>query len=261
MSGLSRYVQVLRLFGEHKSEWTVQDMSAALNVPASTVYRTVRDLTAENLLEPAAEAHYRLGAAFVEFDRLVRVTDPLYRAGTPLLRELALQARLPCVAVLARLYGDTVMCVADAASLDGSVRSSYQRGRPRPLTRGATSKAILAQLPARRLGKLLAGEPRDAHPFALPEPALRDELAEIRRRGFCVARGEVDQGLVGLAAPVAVPEAALTASISLVVPANALDGAAERRLVLLLVSSGSLLAEEVRRRDNEDMRRAGGTGT
>lgn len=129
MSGLSRYVKVLRLFGDTKSNWTVPEISIALNIPASTVYRTIRELVAESLLEPAADAHYRLGAAFVEFDRLVRVTDPLYQAGTVLLKELAAQARIPCVAVLARLYGETVMCVADAASAD---RTNTHELRARP---------------------------------------------------------------------------------------------------------------------------------
>jgi DNA-binding IclR family transcriptional regulator len=247
MSGLGRYVKVLRLFGESKSDWTMPEISAALDVPTSTIYRTVRELIAENLLEPSTEAHYRLGAAFVEFDRLVRVTDPLYQAGTSLLHEVAAQARLPCVAVLARLYGDTVMCVADAASADHSIGISYERGRPRPLTCGATSKVILAQLRPRRLKQLLSTADRGSkRPFAPSESEFREQLAGIRRRGYCVTRGEVDKGLTGIAAPVSLPEQALTASLSLVVDTKTLDDPTERRLVLLLVSSASLLTEQLR---------------
>ncbi|SDR42883.1 transcriptional regulator, IclR family [Rhizobiales bacterium GAS191] len=246
MTGLGRYARVLRLFDEAKSEWTVQEIAAALDVPASTVYRSVRELLAEGLLEQAAEAQYRLGAAFVEFDRLVRATDPLYRIGTALLREVALQARLPCVAVLARLYGDEVMCVADATSPEGLVRTSYERGRPQPLTRGATSKVILAQVPTRRLTRLLAAPQASAPASQAQDPAaLRAELAAIRRRGYCVTHGEVDRGVVGIAAPVSIPERALAASLSLVVAAASLDDAEERRLVPLIVSSASLLTEQL----------------
>ncbi len=244
MSGLSRYADILQLFDETASEWTVPDMAAASGVPASTVYRTVRDLLGEHFLEPASEGHYRLGSAFVAFDRLIRLTDPIMRVGQELLRDLALQARVPCVAVLARLYGDRVMCIADVVPPDAGVRTSYERGRPRPLTRGATSKVILAQVPTRRLVSLLAGDTADApHPHDPSPAALREELATIRKRGYCVSRGEVDTGLVGLAAPVVAPARALIASLSLVVPAKALDDATERRLILLLVSAASLLAE------------------
>src|ERR1700704_6421029 len=154
MSGLKRYSNVLHLFDEARNDWTIPDIAGALGVPASTVYRTVRDLLAENFLESATEGHYRLGSAFVAFDRLIRLTDPIVRVGNELLRDIVLQARVPCVGVLARLYGDTVMCIADTIPTDDIIRTSYERGRPRPLTRGATSKVILAQLPTRRLNNL-----------------------------------------------------------------------------------------------------------
>lgn len=248
MSALKRFLEVLRLFDEAKSTWTVPGIAAALGAPSSTVYRTVRELVAANFLEPAQAGHYRLGAAFIEFDRLIRVTDPLARVGTALLRDVTVQARVPCVAVLSRIYGDTVMCVADDRSPDATFETSYERGRPRPLTRGATSKAILAQLPARRLTRLLAtADARGAdRPFAMKTAEFREELTAIRRRGYSVTRGEVDKGLVGLAVPMSVPEQALIASMSLVVKATDLDDAIERRLVLLLVSSAALLTESLR---------------
>jgi DNA-binding IclR family transcriptional regulator len=239
MAGLDRFVDVLRLFGEARSDWTVPEIADALGVPASTVYRTLRELLAASFLEPARDGHYRLGSVFIEYDRLIRMTDPLVRAGSALLRDVALQARIPCVAVLCRLYGDTVMCVAEETA-QAPFWTSYERGRPRPLTRGATSKAILAQLPTRRLTRLLAQEQQ---PFAPSAAELREELAAIRKRGYCVTRGEVDAGLMGLAVPVSIPEQALRASLSLIVKAEDLDQASERRLVLLLVSSASLLTE------------------
>lgn len=245
MSGFARYANVLRLFGESRSEWTVPEMSDALDVPASTLYRTLRELVAENFLEASADANYRLGPAFIEFDRLIRSTDPLAGVGMSLLRECAMQARLPCAAVLARLYGDKVMCVAEYMSKDAAIPTSYERGRPRPLLQGATSKAILAQLSTRRLNRLL-----DAHiPRRKFEPTadeLRGQLAVIRKRGYCVARGEVDKGLMGIAAPVALPERGLIASLSLVVDSAAIDDSMERRLVLLVVSTASLLTEELK---------------
>lgn len=241
MAGLRRFVGILRLFGEEKSVWTVPEMAEALALPASTVYRTVRELVAERFLEPATEAHYRLGAAFVEFDRLVRLTDPLARTSDAWLRDLAAQAGLPCVVVLARLYGDTVMCVADAAAGDLPMRPSYQRGRPMPLTAGATSKAILAQLPSRRLTRLVAHPEHD--PASMAE--LRAALAAIRKRGHCVSRGEIDPGLAGIAVPIALPQLGIAASLSLVVEAARIDETREHRLVLLLVSSAAMLMAQL----------------
>ncbi|MGO4677234.1 IclR family transcriptional regulator [Bosea sp. 2YAB26] len=250
MNALGRFVSLLRLFRETKGSWTVQDMSEALSVPASTVYRTVRELVGEGFLEPAYEAHYRLGPAFVEFDRLVRLTDPLVRAGQSRLHDLIAQAGVPCVALLARLYGDTVLCVADEAVGNLPARPSYERGRPMPLTRGATSKTILSLVPPRRLARLVAGsfggQPgADQADLPMKIAELRDLLAGIRKRGYCITRGEIDEGLVGIAVPVAVPELGIAASISLVLDAASLDEKLEHRLVLLLVSSASLLGDRL----------------
>ncbi|MDB5507772.1 MAG: hypothetical protein JWL93_241 [Hyphomicrobiales bacterium] len=240
MAGLERYMAVLRLFGEREGSWTVQAMADALAIPQSTVYRTVRDLLESGLLETGVDAAYRLGPAFIEFDRLTRLTDPLLRAGMLVLGDVVEQARRPCVGLLSRLYDDRVMCIADRASPDARFRPSYERGRPMPLMQGATSKVILARLPPRRLAKLLAHAGKSA------DEALKTELAAIRRQGFCVGRGEIDAGLAGLAAPVVCEAAGLVASLSLVVEADWLDADEERRLALLLVSAAAMIEAMLR---------------
>jgi Bacterial transcriptional regulator len=131
-----------------------------------------------------------------------RVTDPLYSIGNVVLRNVVEQARVPC-------------------------------GLPRPLTRGATSKVILAQLTSRRLAKLLDNGRKKSAPLPKSESEFRDELVAIRKRGYSITRGEVDRHVVGIAAPVSVPERALIGSLSLVVPAPSLDSTLERRLLLL----------------------------
>ncbi|MFN3892411.1 MAG: IclR family transcriptional regulator [Beijerinckiaceae bacterium] len=242
MAGFARFQAVLRLFDEKASAWTVPAMSDALGVPASTVYRTVRDLVASGFLEAAHESVYRLGPAFIEYDRLLRLTDPLVAAGRGALHDVVAQARTSCVALLSRLYNDQVMCVADEAARDTSFRPSYERGRPMPLTQGATSKVILAHLPPRHLNRLI-GAPKDG---GARHAALRRELADIRKRGFCMTASEIDPGLAGIAAPVIVREAGIIASLSLVADDTRLDEAQRRRLVLLVVSAASLVAEDLR---------------
>jgi DNA-binding IclR family transcriptional regulator len=245
MGGLSRYVSVLRLFDEERADWSVAEMAAALRLPVSTVYRTVREMVAVDFLEAGTAGRYRVGACFIEFDRLVRITDPLYRIGATLLRDVVIQARVPCVALLSRLYDDKVMCIADYTSAEDGIQTSYERGRPRPLTRGATAKVILAQLPPRRLSKLLDNASADATPIPKSVSKFREELAAIRKRGYSITRGEVDKTVVGIAAPVTVMDRALVGSLSLAIPAAKLEDTLERRLVLLVVSSAKFLTSEL----------------
>jgi DNA-binding IclR family transcriptional regulator len=238
MAGLDRFVEILRLFDADKPDWTIQEIADAVSVPASTVYRTVRELVGQGFLDPSIEAHYRLGAAIIEFDRRKRISDPLIREGEPVLRDVVTASPIPCVAVLARLYRDEVICVADSRTQDTVVFSSYERGRPMPLMRGATSKAILAQLPKPRLGKILAG----AGNLGMSMEEVATELTAIRRRGYAITRGEVDKGLVGIAVPLACPEAAINASMSLIIRADDSSEAIERRLLMTLMPAAGMLA-------------------
>jgi DNA-binding IclR family transcriptional regulator len=246
MPGVSRYQSVLELFTEARPSWTVPGISQALGVPGSTVYRTVRELVKAGFLEPSAGASYRLGAAFIVYDRLIRLTDPLARAGSGILQEAVRQAHVPCVGLLARLYHETVMCIADESTSAAGFRSSYQRGRLMPLTKGATSKVILAQLNGRKLGKLLKTVAEDTQPFGYTVGEFKENLGRIRKGGYCISRGEIDTGLVGIAAPIVAPDLGIIASLSLVLSADGLSDAIERRIILLTVSSAALVSEQLR---------------
>ena len=90
------------------------------------------------------------------------------------------------------------------------------------------------------LAEILDGE---ALPFPPEEGELREQLRTIRKRGYCVARSEIDRETLGIAAPVVVPEAGIVGSLSLMLNPRDIDDATERRLVLLTVSSASLLTE------------------
>ncbi len=215
-------------------------MAKQLAVPGSTVYRTVRELVSHGFLEPASEAHYRLGSAFIEFDRMVRRTDPLGQIGTQFLRNLLAEIKLPCVVLLARLYDDRVICAVDERDDITDVPTSFERGRPMPLTKGSTSKVILAQLPSRKLKKLL---PEDTSEQDVAQ--LKEELAGIRRRGYCITRGEVDDGLVGISVPINCPELAISACVSVVTQQADMDPDSERRAILILVSAGDMLTQDL----------------
>lgn len=221
-------------------------MADRLGIPGSTLYRTVRDLVGAGFLAPAAEAHYRLGTALIHFDRIIRLTDPLMTHGQTTLRQLTEAAEIECVGLLCNLYANQVMCVADATAGKPRFKSSYERGRLMPIMRGATSRVILANLPARKLKQILANEP-DITPER--EKEFRKDIQETRKQGFRVSYGEIDEGLAGLAVPVLVPDLHIMASLSLVVNQADLTSAQEQRLVMILITSASLLVKQLKNLD------------
>jgi len=240
MAGLDRFVEILRLFNQEKPDWTIQEIADATGVPASTVYRTVRELVGQGFLDPSREAHYRLGAVFIEFDRRLRISDPLIREGESMLGDVLSAVQVPCVAVIARLYGDQVICVADSRVPGTTIETSYERGRPMPLLRGATSKTILAQLTRARLRKVLKNAGHGS-----PQDDIVSALASIRRQGYAITRGEVDTGLVGISVPVFSPESAINASMSIIIRAADSNESVERRLLMIISPAADMLVHKL----------------
>lgn len=200
-NSLERTLAILELFTEERLEWTPEAMMAALGYSRPTLYRYLRTLRAAGLLTSLPGAAFTLGPKVVEMDYLMRKSDALVRNGQPLLERLA--AQFPCTALLVRWYGNRILCVASECSTADPV-SSYPRGRPMPLVRGAIARSILAFLPRRQ--RVAMVESNLAEFRAVGLGGSRDEVLErlraVRKAGHAVARGEVTPGVVGLAAPV-----------------------------------------------------------
>lgn len=216
-TSFERMLALLGLFTEERPEWTPEALMARLGYSRPTLYRYLKTLKDSGLIVGRPNSGFTLGPKVVEMDYLLRRSDPLVLEGAPALARLA--GLYPCTVFLARWYGDKVLCVLCEQSAS-DLTSSYPRGRPMPIGRGATSRSILAFLPRRRLMPLIESRMGDFRAVgfgATPADVLRG-LAEIRRAGVAVARAEVTPGVVGVAAPVfdggTAPVASLTLTIA-----------------------------------------------
>lgn len=211
MSGFTRYNKILNLFSEQRSSWTVSEISDKLKAPSSTIYRIVRELVLSEFLESAAGAYFRLGPAFIKFNRTINLSDPLVRAGQPFLEKLANENPIVSVNVLSRLYGNKVMCVADYKSPFFKNNTSYQKGKLMPLIYGATSRAIIMQVIGRRLDDLLKDEVFSDYN---EKDTFLKKLKNDNKKGYCRTEGQVDKGLIGFAVPINNKKLGIEASLS-----------------------------------------------
>ena len=129
------------------------------------------------------------------------------------------------------------MCVHQVVGRGPQQPVSYERGRLIPLFRGATSKIILAHLPARTLKSLFMRNAVTIADSGLGRTwdEFRQRLAALRRDGAAVARGELDSGRVGIAAPIFEGQAIL-GSLSFVLPADRTDDNLIGRLAPLTIA-------------------------
>lgn len=196
-----RLLAILGLFSEETPEWTPEDMMRALGFSRPTLYRYLKTLKDAGYLVSLPQAGYTLGPRVTELDFLMRRSDPLITAADPHLAALA-EAFIGSAFVV-RFYDQKMLCVASRVSAP-EPRSSYPRGRPMPIGKGAVSRAIVAFLPPKDRSALVS-DYLDAFVtsgIGSTKEAVLTELKRIRRNRVAIARGEVTPGLVGVAAPI-----------------------------------------------------------
>jgi DNA-binding IclR family transcriptional regulator len=200
-NSLTRVLAVLEVFSEARLEWVPEDLMKELGYSRPTLYRYLKILKEAGFLMSTRNAGVTLGPKVVELDYLTRRSDVLVLQGLPHLKQLT--ERHACTAMLLRWYGNKILCVASESSAPNPV-SSYPRGRPMALGRGAIARSIMAFLPRRQLLPLIERNLGDLRSVGLGNTTeeVATRLKKVRKAGFAVAYGEVTPGAVGIAAPV-----------------------------------------------------------
>lgn len=199
----SRQIMILQLFDRRHPVWTVGQMTRALKLPESTIYRHVRNLVAAQFLAPVTGAGYALGPAFIRYESILRATDALIRHADPVMADLLAQVGSNCTVMVCRRFKDCVMCVHELRGGKAG-ETGYGRGIEMPMFLGATSKAILAQLPPHTLKALyLKHEEKIRRTLKLSDwSQFRTAVRAIQRAGFAVTKSEVTKGRIGIASPI-----------------------------------------------------------
>ncbi len=196
-----RILAILDLFSEDRPEWQPDEMMRQLGYSRTTLYRYLKTLKDAGYLVSLPYSGFVLGPRVTELDFLMRRSDPMIDAGAPHLKQLA--ARFPSSVFLVRWYGRKLLCIASEVSASQPL-TSYPRGRPMPLGRGAISRAIVAFLPTRER-RALVTDFLDTFVQTGQGETVEDVLAtlrRVRRDGHATAKGEVTPGVIGVAAPI-----------------------------------------------------------
>ncbi|MFB3814165.1 MAG: IclR family transcriptional regulator [Terriglobales bacterium] len=218
MNTADKLLSVLRLYTLDQPEWTVEEAAKEIGISISTAYRYFRSLCKIGLLEPLNGSVYTLGPAIVEYDRQIRINDPIIKIGKPIMQRLIAHSGIAGTALLCRMHRNCVMCIHQEGESSQKHPLGYERGRLMPLFLGSASKAIFANLPWATVRSLFREFPREIAQAGLGSDwlTLRANLRRIRKDGVVVARGEVDRDRVGISAPVFGPKKNVLGSISLV---------------------------------------------
>lgn len=220
MTTSDRLLSVLGLFTVEHPEWTVEEAADELGLAVSTTYRYFRSLSKAGLIVAFTAGRYVLGPAVIQYDRQIRLCDPLTTTAQPTMRQLTEKMASHIVILLCRLFRNQVICVHQESAHKPDFAFSYERGRAMPLFRGAASKVILANMQLRMVKALYAEHASKFAQAALGKnwDETKERLRALRNAGVAITQGEVDPGMCGIAVPMFDPAGATVGSLSIVVP-------------------------------------------
>ncbi|MFF7245187.1 IclR family transcriptional regulator [Embleya sp. NPDC008237] len=245
-STADRALDILLLFGDDRLALSANQVAEHLGVARSTAYRYLQSLTANGFLEENdGGSGFRLGPRVMDLARLARKGVGLSDLARPVLRALARAVGQPVL--LTRRAGDAVVCLEREEAVH-TLRLSYERGQVLPLNAGAAALTLLAWADHAELDRLLARPlPRFTDATVTDPERLRARLAEIRARGYAVARGELDPDVLGIGAPVRREDGDVVAAVSIAALSHRVPDEQVPDYVSAVVASAGELSVQVAR--------------
>lgn len=225
VQAVTRALMILEGLAHAGRPVSLSELAQRLGLKLTTAHRLLSTLVACGFAEqePVTQ-RYRLGIKALEIGNAALATTDLRTAARPYLRELV--DRLNETANLAILDRGEVVYIDQVESTQIVIVKMFARiGSRGPAHCTASGKVLLAGLPDEELAFLLRKMPLERfteRTITDPELLLA-ELRRIRAQGFALDRGERDEGVFCVAAPVKNHEGKVIAAISLSAPAVRID--------------------------------------
>ncbi|MCX4904669.1 IclR family transcriptional regulator [Streptomyces sp. NBC_00878] len=214
-STADRALDILLLFDDNRLVISGQEVATRLGVARSTAYRYLQSLVGSGFIEEQQPTGYRLGPRVFELARLARKGLGLSEVARPVMRELAAEASE--TVLLTRRSGTVVVCL-EREEADQPVRLSYERGHVLPVNAGAAALVLLAWAPDEEVERVLTqngGLPRFTGATVTDPATLRRRLQTIRSENIAISSGELDEDVMGIAAPIRDARGEVTAAVSI----------------------------------------------
>lgn len=217
MTAATRLLKVLDVFGPRHRHLSLSDIARRAGLTLPTAHRLTRELLAWGGLERDADGRYSVGLRLLELSALAPRGLQLREAAFPFLDELHRITR-GNVHLGVRDGREVVYLETLRARAERAVSSRV--GDRRPMHATGTGLVLLAHADAEFQDAVLSSSLARFTPLTLTDPVeLRRRLARIRQTGVAVARGQITVENLVVAVPVLGPEGAVTAAMSVVIPA------------------------------------------
>ena len=231
-----RLIHLLEAIAGASAPVSATDLAKMTGLPRATIYRNIASLVECGFVETTeADNRYVLGMRFVKIALTGKSDTHVINAVSAMLQKLVTD--LGETAFLARYRGGRVDLIHIEKPTDPSIPYVYPGLGPRPAHACSSAKAIAAFILPELRDELL-----DAHPMRFTDDTITDpaliarELDQVRRYGYAVCDGEIDEGVTSVAVPINIDRLGAIFSIGVVGPSNRIKPMIQSRILSVLTA-------------------------
>ncbi|WP_159502219.1 IclR family transcriptional regulator [Microbacterium sp. 18062] len=218
-----RIVRVLETFTSERTVQTTAEIGRRAELPSSSAHRIVDELVRAGLLERDEDHRIRLGLRLWELALRGSTALRLRQAALPHMESV--QAAVREHTQLAVLEQDEALFLERLSHPQAGANITRVAGRL-PLHASSSGLVLLAHAPLALRERVLAGPLRALARETITDAAvLRRRIADVRREGFVVAPGSIEQVSTGVAVPIR-DAGEVVAALSVVLPRETPPGPA-----------------------------------
>jgi DNA-binding IclR family transcriptional regulator len=200
IQSVDRAARILKVLASGPRRLGVSEIADRLGLTRPTVHGLLQTLQAHGFVEQDRDSDkYQLGAGLLQLGNSYLDLNEL--RSRSLVHAERLAARADAAVRVGVMHGASVVIVHHVFRPDATLQI-LEVGAELPLHASALGKAMLAYAPEPALADLLAEPLPKLTSRTLGPAALREELAEVRERGFARERDEAILGESSLASPI-----------------------------------------------------------
>lgn len=245
VQSVDRALEILEHLKRSKNGLGITDLSRRLDVAKSTVHRLVSSLEKYDYVKRVDDRGiYGLGLKFLEMNQVVIEKLNIVETAHPVLDELT--ARIDEITHLGMLDGYDLIYI-DKVETTSTIRIYSQTGRRAPMYCTGIGKALLAYFQESKLAAYL-----DHHELlqytdtTLTNPVkLKEELEEIKEKGYAVDNEEHEKGVRCVAAPIFNHIGEVCYAISVTAPSSRMTDSRMKEIIPLILKTSDTISKKM----------------
>jgi IclR family transcriptional regulator, KDG regulon repressor len=216
---LQKALRILLHLGQNGPERGVTQLAAELSLDKATVHRLLNAMEKFGIIERNADSErYRLGLKLHELGNKAVESRTLQSEAHRFLLEMSHRSRETVSLAVPGAGG--ILCLDRVNSPHTIITVRTNVGAHFPAHCTAVGKAVLAFLPDQEINAILLrnGLPRFTPSTFTRASDLKENLRQVRQRGYAIDNQELERGLSGVAAPVLLAENRVVAAVGIAGP-------------------------------------------